>query len=223
MAVNTNIEHFSFLYINWLTKLGHWLVLAGMDVPEEVVAILDIRMRKTCQRIVAKHNFIDLDILESWVTFLATNVQMNYVRTFMEIRVIHELIHSFLAVVARNEVLFAMELFNEFLDFMSPGPPRKITQAEDKVIRLNHIIPVFDETPGHFLLVLKRPVTEPYNIAMPEMEVRGEENVLVGRDGYINFLHNGSMCLELSALKEQNICRREPRIECPSVVRTKVR
>lgn len=65
MAVNTNIEHFSFLYINWLAKLGHWLVLAGMDVPEEVVAILDIRMRKTCQRIVAKHNFIDLDILES--------------------------------------------------------------------------------------------------------------------------------------------------------------
>lgn len=119
----------------------------------------------------------------------------------MEIGVIYELIHSFLAVVARNEVLFAMELFNKLLDLMATRPPAKVPQAENKVIGLDRIVPVFDKTLGHFLLVHKRSVAESYDIAMPEMKVRGKVYMLVRGDCYINLLHNGSNCWELMSLR----------------------
>ena len=91
--------------------------------------------------------------------------------------------------VAGNEVFFTVELFNELFDLMATGEPAEISEAEDEVVWLHLIVPVFDKPLSHLLFVGEWPAAKTNNISVTKVHVRGEVNVLVRGEYNINLLH----------------------------------
>ena len=91
--------------------------------------------------------------------------------------------------VAGNEVFFTVELFNKLLDLMATGEPAEISEAEDEVVWLHLIVPVFDKLLGHLLFVSEWPVTKTNDVSVTKVHIGGEVNVLVRCEYDINLLH----------------------------------